>query len=41
MLKAPGSIHRFLFHFLRIFPQIIETMLIAYVSFFNEVATET
>jgi hypothetical protein len=40
MLKALGSIPRFLFYFLTSLLQRGKTMLIASVSFFNELATE-
>jgi hypothetical protein len=40
MLRVPGSIPRLLFHFLTSLPQRRETMLVAFVSFFNELATE-
>jgi hypothetical protein len=40
MLKDPGSIPRFLFHFLTSLPQKRKTMLKASVSFFNELAIE-
>jgi hypothetical protein len=40
MLKAPSSIPKFLFHFLMSLLQKRKTILKAFVSFFNELATE-
>ena len=40
MLKDPSSIPRSLFHFLTSLLQREKTMLMTYVSFFNELATE-
>jgi hypothetical protein len=40
MLKAPGSILIFMFHFFNELATEMKTMLVAFVSFFNELATE-
>jgi hypothetical protein len=40
MLKASGSVPRFLFHFLTSLLQRGKTMLMTSVSFFNELSTE-
>jgi hypothetical protein len=40
MFKALGSIPKFLFHFLTSLLQRGKTMLIDFVSFFNELVTE-
>jgi hypothetical protein len=40
MLRVSGSVPRYLFHFFTDLDTERKTMLIAFVSFFNEIATE-